>query len=103
MDAVVVSEEAGWRKPRAEIFLEALRRLDVSPGETVHVGDRLNADVAGAAALGIRTVWLTRRVRDPDQKREAHAGLPPAATIADLSELPALLERDLGNRSRPRR
>ena len=95
LDAIVISEEAGWRKPRPEIFLEALRRLDVAPGESVHVGDRLNADVAGAAALGIRTVWLTRRVQDPEAQLEAHAGLPPAAVIDDLAQLPGLLAREL--------
>ena len=94
LDAVVISEEAGWRKPRPEIFLEALRRLDVAPGESAHAGDRLDADVAGAAALGMRTVWLTRRVRDPEARLEAHAGLPPAAVIGDLAELPGLLERE---------
>lgn len=97
LDAIVISEEAGWRKPRPEIFLEALRRLDVAPSESVHVGDRLDADVAGAAALGMRTVWLTRRVREPEAKLEAHAGLPPAAVIADLAELPELLEREFAS------
>ena len=94
LDAIVISEEAGWRKPRPEIFLEALRRLDVAPGESVHVGDRLDADVAGAAALGMRTVWLTRRVADPEARLEAHAGLPPAAVIGDLAALPELLARE---------
>jgi len=59
LDAIVVSEAVGFRKPRPEIFRATLAALDVAPEETLHVGDRLEADVAGAAALGMRTAWIT--------------------------------------------
>jgi FMN phosphatase YigB (HAD superfamily) len=55
------------------------------------VGDSLRADVAGAAQLGMRTAWLTRRVKDPRAALAAHEGPAPDFTIADLAELPALL------------
>jgi putative hydrolase of the HAD superfamily len=79
------------RKPRPEIFAEALRRLEIAPEQALHVGDNLDADVAGAAALGIRTAWLTRRVSDPLAALARHAGPEPDLTIADLAELPARL------------
>ncbi len=90
-DALVVSETFGMRKPRAEIFAEVLGRLGVEPGEALHVGDSLRADVAGAAALGLRTVWLTRRIPDVDAALAAHEGPPPDFTIADLRDLPGLI------------
>jgi len=90
-DAVVVSMDVGIRKPRAEIFLAALGALGAEPAEALHVGDSLDADVAGAAQLGIRPVWLTRRVRDPRAALEAHRGARPAHAIADLAELEAVL------------
>ena len=90
-DAVVISMDLRIRKPRPEIFRAALESLGSAPEETLHVGDRLDADVAGAAALGMRTVWLTRRVPDPAADLAAHAGPRPAHVIADLSELEALL------------
>jgi putative hydrolase of the HAD superfamily len=93
MHAVVVSEAVGIRKPRSEIFEAVLGELDVAPEETLHVGDSLSADVGGAAALGIRTAWITRRVRDPGEKLHAFAGAPPDWCIADLAELPDLLLR----------
>ena len=46
-----------------------------------------------AAALGIRTAWITRRVRDPGEKLHAFVGTPPDWCIADLAELPDLLLR----------
>jgi FMN phosphatase YigB (HAD superfamily) len=91
LDAVAISDSVGWRKPRAEIFEAVLDALGVAPAELLHVGDNLDADVAGAAALGIRTAWLTRRVRDPAAARARYAGPPPDYELSDLAELPALL------------
>ena len=89
--AVVISDAVGLRKPRREIFEAVLARLGVAPEQTLHVGDSLRADVVGAAALGIKTAWLTRRVKDPRAALEAHRGPAPDFTIRDLAELPALL------------
>ena len=61
--------------------------------EVLHVGDNLDADVGGAATLGMRTAWLTRRVADPAAARSSHGGPLPDFTLADLAELPALLDR----------
>jgi HAD superfamily hydrolase (TIGR01549 family) len=91
LSSIAVSEEVGIRKPRREIFDAAISGLGVRPDECVHVGDSLRADVSGAAALGMRTVWITRRLADPEQELAAHEGPPPDWRIRDLSELPALL------------
>lgn len=90
-DVVVVSEEIGFRKPRREIFEVTLAKLGVAPGEALHVGDNLDADVAGAAALGIATGWLTRRVADPHRALASHPGPLPELRLRDLAELPGLL------------
>ena len=92
LDAVVVSEGVGYRKPRPEIFRATLEALGVGAEETLHVGDDLLADVGGAAPLGIRTAWTTRRVRDPEAKLRRYEGPQPDWTVADLSELVALVE-----------
>jgi len=92
LDAVAISHEVGLRKPRREIFEAALAGLDASPAEAIHVGDNLDADVAGAAALGIRTVWVTRCVPDPDAALVRHRGPKPDWIVQDLAEIPALLE-----------
>jgi putative hydrolase of the HAD superfamily len=93
LDAVVVSDAFGLRKPHREIFAEVTRQLDVSPQETLHVGDSLRADVGGAASAGIRSVWITRRVRDPEQRLEEHEGPAPDHSIRDLEELLEIIER----------
>lgn len=64
LDEMVLSEEVGARKPDPKIFLECCRRLDVAPSEAMHVGDSLEADVAGAQAAGLMTVQALWFVAD---------------------------------------
>ena len=94
LDPIVISVDVGLRKPRPEIFASLLRGLGCPPEATLHVGDNLEADVAGAAALGMRTAWLTRRVPDPEAARAAYRGPAPDHVIADLDELPPLLDEE---------
>ncbi|MBW1883719.1 MAG: HAD family hydrolase [Deltaproteobacteria bacterium] len=91
--SVVISEEIGIRKPRREIFDAVVRCLDLAPEEILHVGDSLRADVAGAAACGMRTVWLTRQIADPDADLEAYEGPRPEFALEDLIDLPVLAAR----------
>jgi putative hydrolase of the HAD superfamily len=68
LDVAVFSSEIGWRKPHPAIFERALEALGVDAGDVLFVGDTLATDVAGAAALGMRTcqaVWF-RADDDPD-------------------------------------
>jgi putative hydrolase of the HAD superfamily len=92
-DAVLVSDAFGLRKPRREIFDAVLTQLGVAPGEALHVGDSLRADVGGARGAGLASAWITRRVKDPQKALDEHEGPRPDHAIADLAELPALLER----------
>jgi FMN phosphatase YigB (HAD superfamily) len=89
--ALIVSDTFGLRKPRAEIFAEVVTRLGVTAADTLHVGDSLRADVAGAANAGLRTAWITRRVADAEAALAVHEGPRPDHVIGDLAELPDLV------------
>jgi putative hydrolase of the HAD superfamily len=54
-DPVVVSGEIGFVKPHPSLFARALEALGVPPERVLFVGDRLDADVLGAARAGMRT------------------------------------------------
>ena len=92
-DAVVVSDAVGFRKPRPEIFRATLGALGVAPEEVLHVGDNLSADIAGAAALGLRTAWITRRVPKAAELLAKHAGPRPDHVVADLAEIAEIAAR----------
>jgi putative hydrolase of the HAD superfamily len=84
--AIVVSDEVGWRKPRADIFAEAIRRTGADARGTLFVGDRADIDVAGAHAMGMGAVWINPG-RDP-----LPPGIPaPHYEIRDLAELEAIV------------
>lgn len=57
-DAVLVSIENGWRKPHKRIFLEALRKLQVTAEEAVFIGDSPLEDIKGAKEIGMKTVFV---------------------------------------------
>jgi putative hydrolase of the HAD superfamily len=84
---VVSSYSTGWEKPHRAIFERALSYAGAVAAESCNVGDRLDLDVAGPQALGMRAVWVNS------------AGIPPGpaaqpdATIDSLLELPGILER----------
>jgi HAD superfamily hydrolase (TIGR01549 family) len=85
-EEVVVSDEVGWRKPKPVIFETALRRLGVSAGEALYVGDRADLDVAGAQGVGMDAVWINR------DASALPAGIgPPQFEIRDLQELTGIL------------
>jgi len=84
--AQLFSDEVGVPKPHARIFRAALDALKVKPEETVHVGDLLRNDVAGARALGMRSI----RIRSSHDDGEA---LPEADGVANSH---AALQRLLG-------
>jgi FMN phosphatase YigB (HAD superfamily) len=86
-DVVVVSGAVNRRKPSPEIFKKALDALGVEAAETVFVGDTVDADVEGAKNVGMKTVFIERRVQ-----KEAEAACPDQ-TIKSLSELLSALER----------
>ena len=56
--STVFSDEVGLCKPDSRVFGKALKELMVRPEETVHVGDLLRTDVAGAKNMGMKVVWL---------------------------------------------
>jgi FMN phosphatase YigB (HAD superfamily) len=90
-DTLVVSEDVGLRKPRREIFEAVTRGLGLAPESNLHVGDNLRADVGGAAALGMRTAWLVRRIPDQDAARRGYEGPAPDFVLSDVSEVELLL------------
>jgi HAD superfamily hydrolase (TIGR01450 family) len=71
-------------KPDPQVFLTALDRL--GPGRALAVGDRLDADLAGAAAAGLDAAIVLTGVTT---RAEAEAAQEPApvAIAEDLAEL----------------
>ncbi|KOU76198.1 hydrolase [Streptomyces sp. MMG1533] len=55
----VVSEGVGHKKPDPEIFHAAVEAVGVPLSGAWVIGDSPHADIAGANALGLRSVWVS--------------------------------------------
>ena len=78
VDAAISSAEHGARKPDPSLFAAALALAGAQPREAMHVGDDLEADVAGARGAGIEAVYVAR---------DGGPAPPGVRTIRALTEL----------------
>jgi putative hydrolase of the HAD superfamily len=56
-DKVIISEQTPWKKPNPAIFEYAMNQIDAKAEECIMIGDDIKADIKGAAAVGIDTIW----------------------------------------------
>nr|WP_244904126.1 HAD family hydrolase [Salinivibrio kushneri] len=85
VDHIVVGGEEPEEKPAASIFHKALDLVNCTADQVIHVGDSLTADVAGANAAGIQSVWVN--------PKPLHTTLEvvPNFCLSCVTELPDLL------------
>jgi len=96
-NAVLVSEEVGWRKPSIKIFEETLRRLKVTAKETLYVGDSPLEDIKGAKTVGMKTVFVPSQFYSLEKLVESQQ--KPDLIAKDIYELykktPKLLNKNV--------
>ncbi len=84
-DFVVTPAEAGAAKPSPRMFLAALTAAGAEPTCAVHVGDDPERDILGAAAVGMRTVWINASLAPWP------GGRLPDAVVRHIGELEQVL------------
>lgn len=84
IDAVLVSEAEGLRKPDARLFRRAAERLGVATGSCLFIGDNPTADVLGAEDAGMRAIWLRRGIPWPDHHPSAQLQVDDLIDVARL-------------------
>ncbi|MCW4003962.1 MAG: HAD family hydrolase [Candidatus Bathyarchaeota archaeon] len=85
-DVIVISGAINKRKPSPEIFQTALKMLGVSVDETVFVGDTIDADIEGPKAVGMKAIYIERRIQKKSEK------YCPDQVIKSLSALASALD-----------
>jgi putative hydrolase of the HAD superfamily len=84
-NAVLVSEDVGWRKPHMKIFKEALKKLGTTPEETVYIGDSPLEDIKGAKALRMKTIFIPSQFYSLKNLQESCQ--QPDLIVNDICEL----------------
>lgn len=82
-ETVVVAGHDTPPKPDPEPFDRVVESLDVTPATTVHVGDSLDTDIAGATAAGLASIWVSERTDTRDYD--------PTVRVDSLGDLRSLL------------
>ena len=84
LDAVLISDVEGVRKPQLEIFQRAMQKLNVQAADSTFVGDNPEADIAGAKRAKMKAIW----------KRHPYSSAPQEADaiIDGLNEIPLILK-----------
>ena len=83
-DLTITEADTGSYKPAHGHWERFLERSGANPYGHVHVAASLFHDIAPAAELGIRAVWINRLGETSD--------LPRAAELPDLTALPDTLD-----------
>lgn len=88
-DPVVISSDAGVKKPDAAIFAQALLLAGTAAADAWYVGDNLWHDMPGARETGIRAVWIDRHGWElrPEWPQ-------PDLVLTSLAELPDALDQE---------
>lgn len=86
LDVLAFSDEVGVPKPHEQMFRTALDGIGVVPTEAAHIGDLRRTDIAGARAVGMRTIRFAGVYDDTSDHPEADV------VIKSLSELSGLLD-----------
>ena len=88
-----ISSEAGYAKPRREVYDAALARAGITAHEAMHIGDSEHLDFVPAAALGMAAMLI-------DRERQQAAPLITGRTarirsLALVPEVARVLELEL--------
>ncbi|MEU9605003.1 HAD family hydrolase [Streptomyces sp. NPDC048057] len=90
VQAWVVSEAVGHKKPEPEIFRAAAAAVGLPLDGAWVVGDSAHADIAGAHALGLGSVWVSNgRAWTQEAFRPSHLTAGVAAAIDHVVGAPS--------------
>ncbi|ARF18231.1 YjjG family noncanonical pyrimidine nucleotidase [Sporosarcina ureae] len=80
-EAIIASEETGYKKPQPEIFDYTFEKLGITdPSRVLMIGDSLTSDIQGGINAGIDTCWFNRN------RRENQTGIQPTYEIHSWAE-----------------
>ena len=92
-DGILTSAAIGIRKPRPEPFRQILELLGVQATEAVMIGNSMEADVAGAQPLGIRTIRVKFDDNVDEMPMNLDVSVEPDITVSSMSEIVPAIKR----------
>ena len=97
-DVILTSAGLGVRKPRPEPFREMLKMFGIAPAEAVMVGNSMEADVAGAVPLGIKTIRVKFGNSVDELKIDLEVTVDPDVTVSAVSDVVPAIKQMMASR-----
>ncbi len=85
--SITISSEAGYAKPRHEIFAAALARHKVAGAEAIHVGDSVHLDFEAAASAGLGAVLFDPTLKGVPKISGRTAQICSLASMNDVAQV----------------
>lgn len=86
IDATFISEQIGCHKPDERFFHTVLTTTNSKKDESMVIGDSWHADIAGASAYGLPTIWY-----NPHQDPFPATVTPQPISVTSLAKIPPIL------------
>jgi putative hydrolase of the HAD superfamily len=85
-DSITISSEAGYAKPRREVFAAALAKHAIAPRDAMHVGDSEDLDFEAARAAGLAAVLIDRSAQAAPRMSRRSARINSLASVPQLTQ-----------------
>jgi putative hydrolase of the HAD superfamily len=86
-DSITISSEAGYAKPRPEVFLAALKVHGIQPEHAIHVGDSPHLDFEAAHAVGMGAVLLDCKMQGGTAIKDRKARIRSLAYVNEVTQV----------------
>jgi putative hydrolase of the HAD superfamily len=86
-DSFTISSEAGYAKPRREIFDAALRRHGASANDALHVGDSEHLDFDAAQNAGLHAILINPAIQSAPIVSERAARISSLAQVLQVAQV----------------
>jgi putative hydrolase of the HAD superfamily len=86
-DSITISSQAGFAKPRQEVFEVALAKHGLRPAQALHVGDSLRLDFEAAAAVGMSAALLEPGLGGPVSIEDRKARIRSLAYLKEVTQV----------------
>jgi putative hydrolase of the HAD superfamily len=86
-DSITISSQAGFAKPRREVFEAALAKHGLRPAEALHVGDSVRLDFDAAAAVGMSAALVDPGLGGPVSIEDRRARVRSLAYLKEVTQV----------------
>lgn len=90
-DLIITAEQVKSYKPSLNNFKIAIKRMNVSPNEILHIAQSIYHDIIPAKKLGLSTVWVNRRKGKQGFGATLPAKAKPDIEVGDLKTLVSII------------